>query len=360
MKITQADIAKHLDVSRLTVNKALKNESGVSAATRLRVLEVAKELGYQASKALPEAGVGETAVKKSGTHHQITLFSTMGLESDSYWAPVIRGISSILAAEGFSLNLCFWESKENETTPFPLNFKPEEIDGIIQFGNYDAKQMRELIATGLPIVSIDTNLNPGSEGLICDTVMNISTEPMMRLVGLLHQAGYGRIGYVSDILGLLTMDERWLGYQQGMAAMGLEVLPEDCFFGSFEDLVREFEGTDRLNDLTAFPDVLICCNDMHAIGVKQYLMKNGIQVPAQVAITGFDNVSQAEIADLTTIAVDKEEIGKTAADLMLWRLKNLERPYRMARLYSGELIQRGSTKRLKPEEVKHEDFSFMR
>ncbi|MCL2558939.1 MAG: LacI family transcriptional regulator [Turicibacter sp.] len=340
MKITQTDIAKHLNITRLTVSKALNGERGVSEQTRERVINAAKELGYHhLEKKLAMAAKHQPAVNK-----QIALFLNLGLESDTYWAPVIRGMSAILSEFGYHLNLCFLTAANGDHFDFPMNFQVEETDGIIQFGNFSKGQMDQLIGTGLPLASID-KLFYEDVGLFCDTVMNTNRIPTAKLVKHLVDGGYQRIGYANDgSASQLTMHERWLGYLQGMAEVGFEVNPRYCFSGNFDDIVAEIENEKRLENLEDFPDAIVCCNDMQAISFLQYFWKQDIKVPEMIALTGHDNVSESEIADLTTINVNKEELGKCAAELILWRIKNPHRPYRMVRIYDYGLIIRGSTK----------------
>jgi len=342
MKITQTDIANHLNISRLTVSKSLNGEIGVSEQTRKNVLETARTLGYrQLDKKFQNSSKNQYSSKK-----QIALFLNLGLESDSYWAPVIRGMSIILSEFGYHLNLCFLATTTGGHFDFPMNFQPDETDGIIQFGNFSKKQMQQLMDTELPVVSIDKIIPEDDDiGLFCDTVMTTNKEATIKLVKHLANRGYKRIGYTKEVQPQLTMHERWLGYLQGMDEIGCTVNPKYCFFGSFLEIVEEIEKENLLENLDDFPDAIICCNDMQAVAFMQYFGKRGIKIPEMIAIAGHDNVRESEIADLTTINVNKEELGKCVAELILWRIKNLDRPYRMIKLYDSQLLIRGSTKR---------------
>ena len=62
-----------------------------------------------------------------------------------------------------------------------------------------------------------------------------------------------------------------------------------------------------------------------------------------VAVAGFDNLSESLAADLTTVSVNREELGMSAAETILWRIENPERPYRVIRISGAELIVRNST-----------------
>jgi len=343
MKVTQADIANQLNVSRLTVSKALNDESGVSEKTKQLILATAVEMGYQKiGKRQADAFGGDDGVANR-VNKQIALFLILDLDSDTYWAPVIRGMTTILSKHGYHLNLCFLTATDGDYFEFPMNFQPKETEGIIQFGNFSQKQMDQLMATKLPLVSIDKTMYEDGK-LYCDTVMSTNRTPTLKMVKHLVDCGYKKIGYARDGNMQLTMNERWFGYLQGMKEVGLEVNPRHCFSGGFEAIIEAIETEKRLDHLDDFPDAIMCCNDTQAISFLQYFSKRNIKVPDVIALTGHDNIIESEIAGLTTIHVDKEELGKSAAELILWRIENRERPYRMVRMYDYELIFRGTSK----------------
>ena len=347
MKVTQTDIANQLNISRLTVSKALNDETGVSEKTKQLVVETAIEMGYKKIGGNHVAFFNPTFQNitkfKPVANKQIALFLLLGLDSDSYWAPVIRGMMTVLSECGYHLNLCFLTATDGDYFEFPPNFQVEETEGMIQFGNFSKKQMDQLMATQLPLVSIDKTIHEDGK-LFCDTVMSTNKTPATKMVKHLFECGYRKIGYARDSYTQLTMNERWLGYLQGMEEIGIEVNPNWCFSGDFEDIIENIENERRLDDLDQFPDAIMCCNDMQAISFLQYFNKNQIKVPEMVALTGHDNIRESEIANLSTIHVDKEELGKSAAELILWRIENPTRPYRMVRMYDYELIFRATSK----------------
>jgi len=347
MKVTQTDIANRLGISRLTVSKALNNENGVSERTKQAVIETAIEMRYIKIGKMHLDSFGTDLQNSSGNqliaNKQITLFLILGLDSDSYWAPVIRGMTTILSEYGYQLNLCFLTATDGDYFEFPPNFKPKETEGIIQFGNFSKKQMDQLMATNLPLVSIDKTMYEDGK-LFCDTVMCTNKTPTIKMVKHLFDSGYRKIGYARDGHTQLTMNERWLGYLQGMEEVGLKVDPSWCFSGGFDEIIAKIEDEKRLENFANFPDAIMCCNDMQAISFLQYFNKQQIKIPEMVALTGHDNIRESEVAGLTTIHVDKEELGKSAAELILWRIRNPERPYRMVRMYDYELIFRDTSK----------------
>ena len=350
MKVTQSDIANALSVSRLTVSKALNNVEGVSRETRELVLSTARELGYRRlAKSQIDAIEKDVQVDKAmwvKSLKQVSLFSEQKLATDSYWAPVIRGMVEVLAANGYNLNLCFLSEMNDGEFELPKNFNPNETRGIIQFGDFQKRNIEQFKSCKLPMVSVDAIIQGEEADLYSDTLMTFNADPMMAMVEHLVSQGYQRIGYASDGGRQLTMHERWLGYCRGMEKAGLPINQRYCFFGAFDSTIENIEKENRLAYLKDFPDAIICCNDILAIAFMKYFQANGIKVPDMVALSGYDNVSESEVADITTINVSKEELGITAAEVLLWRIENPDRPYRMIRINDNKLIVRGSTNKL--------------
>lgn len=347
MRTTQQDIADYLKISRLTVSKALNYASGVSEETRNLILSTAKQLGYRhiSERQMQEAEVPseqEGNVTMSDLK-QICLFSNLNCTTDSYWAPVISGMVRTLTKRGYNLKLCFLDLSEDTDFEFPINFNPRTASGIIQLGNFKKHHIRRIRECGLPVVAVDTVEDAWAEGLFSDVIMGVNEEPMKVLIGHLADLGHTRIGYAGAINGQLTNKERWQGYRRGLAAAGLNVGSEDCFIGEFQEIVQKIEAEERLSHLKNFPTAVVCFNDVLAISLMRYFRAAGVKVPEMVAVAGFDNLSESLAADLTTVSVNREELGMSAAETILWRIENPERPYRVIRISGAELIVRNST-----------------
>jgi len=348
MKVTQQDIADSLSISRLTVSKALNNMGGVSADTRNQILKVAKELGYQhiSEKQLITARCLNENDEKNllFPSKQIYLFSNLKY-TDSYWAPVISGMARVFSNCGYNLNLCLLNLSDESEFEFPVNFDFKAACGIIQFGNFKKSHCKQIQKCTLPIISIDTIEEAEKEGLFSDTIMSMNIEPMAALVDHLVRQGHTKIGYAGLQKGQLTNKERWTGYCLGMERAGLQINPGFCFSGETEDICEQLEKEKRLTNLKDFPTAIICFNDMLAISIMKYLRANRVSVPDVVAIAGFDNLSESQVADLTSVHVNKEEIGMCAAEMMLWRMEHPGRPYRLVRIFDNKLLIRNSTSR---------------
>lgn len=351
-RITQQDIADSLNISRLTVSKALNNGKGVSPETHNRVLQKAREIGYTRLSLSDLEVLGEVengrverlTEKPSGG--QIYLLSNLRCTTDSYWAPVISGIVELLDRYDYSLTLCFVSLFDRDDFDFPGSFDMNAARGIIQLGNFTRRHTQKIRQCGVPLVSIDTSADFDEDEMLCDVIMSINTQPMMQLIDHLITRGHKRLGYVGSTDTQLTFKERWDGFCAAMKDAGLPIDPRNCFLSEADQAVRRILQDGRLDDLSTFPTALVCANDMTAISMMNLLKEHGVMVPDQVAVCGFDNLSESAMAELTTANVNKMELGIRAAEEIIWRIQNPDRPYEMIRIMKSEPILRHSTDRV--------------
>ncbi len=133
------------------------------------------------------------------------------------------------------------------------------------------------------------------------------------------EKGKKEICFVTGRMEMLDAKERLAGYQRAMAEAGLQINSEDIFYGNYwksksKEIVETF-----FEKRKKAPQVIICSNDYMALGVCEELKKRGIRVPEDVAVTGFDNIMEAQIQTtaLTSVEVPFDEMTKKAVDTLI-------------------------------------------
>jgi DNA-binding LacI/PurR family transcriptional regulator len=147
---------------------------------------------------------------------------------------------------------------------------------------------------------------------------------IMNMVGHLHSLGYRRMGYITGGRG----DERQRGYQDAVRAFGLS--DERTLVANVETGLSGWlpetgtKGAQQLMTQPHPPDAIICASDRLAMGANQWLQQNGIQVPHDIALTGFDNILEAEfvVPPLTTLHVHKRAMGALAVERLIHALEH--------------------------------------
>jgi GntR family transcriptional regulator, arabinose operon transcriptional repressor len=200
------------------------------------------------------------------------------------------------------------------------------------------KPLDRFVQAGFPLVLIDRYL----KHLSTDFVMTDHFSGALRAVRYLLDQGHRNIGFVTWLSPAVSMEHRFLGYQQALREYGIEPNPA---------LVCHVEGYPTI-DLTSLrtylskavtPSAVFAANDQIAIALYRAAASVGVIVPADLAIVGFDNLDIAEQLSppLTTVAQQFLEIGQKAAEVLFRRIQGDDSPFYQVTI-SSELIVRDS------------------
>ena len=330
---TMKDVALQANVSTATVSRALMNPEKVSQATRNRVEQAALEVGY-----LPQ--MQGRNMKRNESRTILVIVPDI---CDPFFSEVIRGIEVTAAAQGYLVLIgdCAHQNQQEKT--FIDLIITKQIDGMLLLGSrlpFDAciEEQRNLPPMvmanefapelGLPTVHID-NLTASFDA-----------------VNYLHELGHQRIACIAGPEEMPLCHYRLQGYVQALRRCGITVDPHYIARGNFT-----YEaGANALEQLLALPQpptAIFCHSDIMALGALSYAKRQGLKVPDDLSIIGFDNISLAEFCDppLTTVAQPRFDIGREAMLLLLNQLSG-QFVDSGSRLLDCELIIRGSTSKI--------------
>ncbi|MBC3907919.1 LacI family DNA-binding transcriptional regulator [Undibacterium umbellatum] len=302
MSVTIRDIAQATGLSIGTVSRALKNQSGLTEATRVRVSKVARELGYDFGN-LKQGRIRRIVFLLHRQHNT--------LSSSPFFSPVLHGAEEACRREGIALSFVAIGPSE----PVMEQIRLHQPDAILCAGFFEPELLQALLHTSKPIVLVDMRLRGYT-----------SINPDNRLGGFLAtrhliQTGRKRIAMISGSLAHFSIQERARGFRQALyesktlADPSLEVSIPDP--SDIEGGVRE--AMRELLSLSRPPDAVFCYNDSAALAALHYCLDLGMKVPHDIAIVGFDDISAAakSIPPLSSIRVNKEALGATGVDLLI-------------------------------------------
>ncbi|KUN17636.1 hypothetical protein AQJ11_37895 [Streptomyces corchorusii] len=316
-RVKIVDVAAAAGVSVTTVSHVISGRRPVSAATRARVEDAVRRLGYQAD---PSA----RGLRTQRTH-------TLGLVVPDITNPfnteLAAGVQEI-AFTGEYLTVVCEAPMQGPGLPAVLRrLTARRMDGII-IGRYGAGRadLDLVTASGARLVRLGSRLADGPG----DVVRAAETEGMRDLVRhLVRERGYRNIGFIGGEQGVEPGGERFEGYAQALGDAGLTV-PEGLV--AWTGFTREGgrAGAARLLDAPHPPDALVCANDLIAIGALDVARQRGLDVPGRLAITGYDDIDAAAMVTpaLTTVLNPAREIGRSAARLLLDRMEGETGPAR--------------------------------
>lgn len=332
-KSTSVDVARLAGVSRATVSYVLNNvpDFHVTEETRQRVLEAARQLNYH-----PNAAARSLVQQQTHTLGFILCQSHERLSKDAFLPAFAMGISSVASDAGYKLLL---EAVEDVTRPdaYMRLVHESHIDGIILSGpRSDDQQLPQLSASNFPVVLIGRL--PGTDLAYVD-VDNVGAaqKAVEHLISLDHK----RIACItSSPLEYTASADRLQGYRQALQSHGLPFEQEVVRIGDHWE--TGFEAMRSLLSFSKPPSAVFVASDVVALGALRAVKAAGLQVPQDLAIVGFDDIPLAEHVSppLTTVRVPAQELGSTAARMLLEIIQTSKRPPPM--LLKTELIVRES------------------
>jgi LacI family gluconate utilization system Gnt-I transcriptional repressor len=306
--LTLRDVSEASGVSEMTVSRVLRNKGDVSEATRAKVRDAAKRLGY-----VPNKIAGALASQ------QVNLVAVIIPSlSNMVFPEVLSGISEIL--EGTELQPVvgvtdYLPEKEEKVLFDMLSWRPS---GVIIAGLEHSEASRAMLAqAGIPVVEI-----MDVDGVPIDTCVGISHRRAGRMMAdAILEAGYRKIGFMGTKMPLdHRARKRFEGFTRTLAKAEVEILDQEFYSGG-SALAKGREMTAAMLERTPDLDFLYYSNDMIGAGGLLYLMEQGVDVPGRVGIAGFNGV---ELLDglprqLATMDACRREIGQRAAQLIVDR-----------------------------------------
>jgi LacI family transcriptional regulator len=303
---TIRDVADAAGVSIATVSRVLRRRDVVAADTRDRVLSAVEELRFTPSR------LGRSLAERQHAASGIVFPDLSG----PYFAEVVLGYEEVASELDRSVLILSthgrWAARE-----MVLDLAGR-VDGMVIFGRTVSDEVvQEVAARGVPLVML-ARPTIGS----VDSVNAENHDSATALAEHLLAHGCRRPALVGSPESSPDVAERWAGMSGAFARAGLAE-PARIAAGFSEDegarIATELAAGDRLGS-DGF-DTLLCANDELALGALGALRASGVDVPGDLAVTGWDDVMAARYAGLTTVRQPMRELGATAARVLDERLR---------------------------------------
>lgn len=332
--LTISDIAKMANVSKTTVSFILNNKEGVSEKTRQKVLSVIEETNYK-----PTLNSRRLVYHKSFTIAVVFDKSAQTFDNLFYF-----GIMNALLKRCLSYDYALIYSEyhmEGEHVVLPDHILNKDVDGLIFLKDIPAALILKLQSLGIPFVVADDH----SEHNSLYSVKADYRLAAYTAVSHLISQGHTRIGFVGNRNLPSFYTQIASGYQKALKESGLTPEPS-WFLDEAKDRTSVETCLSRMLDLPAQPTALFCMEDVLAIEAIRYLQKCGKNVPHEYSVISVDDIvlSDQIYPGLTTVAIDKEEMGTYAIDILMDLIGGKEP--KNATVSSNNLVIRESVKKL--------------
>jgi LacI family transcriptional regulator len=329
---TIKDVARLADVSPSTVSRVLSQKVFVDESTKLRVMAAVQDLNYQPNplaRALRERKTNTIALLVPGIENQI-------------WPLVARGVENVARKQGYVVVLCNTDNDVEMEINYINRLKRQWVEGIIIAPAKDeSPHLRELSSQGFPVVQVIRGLE--NDGM--DTVMIDNFKLAYEAVSYLIKTGHKHIAIASGRQDLYLYRRRLDGYKQALLDHGYPI-ETNLILQEIKELNNLYRLTQQRIKNGVVMDGLVATSDPKAIVVMRALRDMGLNIPSDVSVIGMDNIEQSSYFEpqLTTMAQPFIEMGKLAAQKLIFRINDPEHAVPVTDYLTPELIIRKSTR----------------
>jgi LacI family transcriptional regulator len=313
---TLKDIARLAHVSHTTVSRVINGKPGVKLATKQKILQLVKELDYQ-----PNLVARSLVVKRSKNLGMI--ITTI---SNPFYLELAKGIEDTARLFQYNVILCCTNYDLSLEGEHIRELRRRGIDGIIlTSAQVKDGHVSALAHEGFPLVLVnrrvlDPDLHAQVDYIGIDNVKGgeMALEHLLKL-------GHRRIGIIRGSLDSSVTVERMEGARRALARYGLP-MEDDLVFGGDYLKGTGYEAAKRFLSLPHPPTAIFSLNDYMAFGVYDALMEQGVRVPEDMALMGFNDIELASLkmVGLSTISQKKYTLGSMAVRRLMERIEGAQ------------------------------------
>jgi LacI family transcriptional regulator len=311
--ITIYDIAQKLDISSATVSRALKDHPAINKNTRKKIQEAAKELGYRHNNFASNLRQQKTNTIGVIVHELNSNFITS----------VLAGIEKVTTQAGYDIIIAHSSESYKKETANALNLFHKRVDGLIASLAFETKNLdhyKPFEEKNIPIVFFDRVEEKSESTKVIIDNYKCGYQASRHLT----EQGCKRIVLLTSSLKRNVYAERHRGYSDALFDAGIPYQKELVLIQDLSEQLA-IEAAHKILKMNPLPDGLFVTNDFNAAVCMQELKRNGIQVPQDIAVVGFNNDAISKIVDpqLTTIDYPGIDMGEIAARNLINHLQGL-------------------------------------
>lgn len=311
MSITIKDIAKEAGVSYATVSRALSNHPEINEETKRRILQLADRMGYQ-----PNA-IAKGLVTKSS--------HTLGLIipdiTNPFTSEVAQGVEDYASQKGYQVFLCNCNWNVRREKDHLSRLRSNRVDGIVVMPISDDLSHITEHMSSIPTVFAGYRPIISESSFITTDDFRNSALAMEYLVKL----GHRKIAYIGGPESSSVDIARFHSYRSILGKYNIPIHRRYIVHGQF-DIRSGYEHGKHMLGQQELPTAVLAGNDLVALGIIQAVEEFGLNVPADISVIGFDDITYSSLnkIQLTTVHQPKYEIGKRSAGLLIDKIQNPE------------------------------------
>ena len=311
-EVTIYDVAKALNISPSTVSRGLKHHPHIKKETCNRIRDMADEMGYRRNKFA-------SSLRKKSTE---TIGVVVPKLNSYFMATAIAGMEKITNQYGYGLIISQSQESGRQEVSCVSTLFNSRVDGLLISLAYDTDKLdhfNKLFSKGIPVVFFDRV----AECNDCISVVIDNFRAGYEITRHLIEQGCRRIVHLGGNLLRNVYLERLRGYKFALTEAGFKFNDELLIVSELNSQAG-INAAQVMMKMKPDPDGLFTANDTSAVAAICEFQKQGVRIPADIAVAGFNNepVSQVVKPNLTTIDYPAREIGEIAATSLIDKLNN--------------------------------------
>ena len=312
---TMKDIARLAQVSTSTVSHVINGSRFVSDEIREKVMRIVVELNYTPSYIARSLKVKATK----------TIGLLVTATNNPFFSEVMAGVEQYCQKNQYNLIIATTGGDAKRLQQNLQTLIRKQVDGILLMCGDSRFQADMELTVSLPLVVMDwwfTELN-------ADKILENSERGGYLATKSMVDAGHQKIGIITGNLRKSVAKNRLQGYKKALSEANI-VLNPDWIVESHFDFEGGIVGAQKLLALSDRPTAIFCCSDTIAIGAYQAIQNQGLRIPQDISIMGYDDIELARylFPSLSTISQPKAELGKLAVETLLQRIQEPNENYR--------------------------------
>jgi DNA-binding LacI/PurR family transcriptional regulator len=331
------DVARRAGVSVTTVSRVINNKDPVNVHTRQLVQKAMEELNY----------VPNQLARGMRTHRTHTIGIIIPEFINSFYHELFHYMEEECIKEGYRILVSSTRGGKEEIEHIK-DLISRRIDGLVFCTYYGDRELINFlmdIEKKIPAVFLD---NLGQE-LPVNAVYTDGCDAVKQMVLHLLEMGHRKIGFIRGLDQYNVANDRFIGYMRAMKENNLNIREDWIYEGDFHIESGYRAGKYFLEECEDSPTAIIAASDLMAIGAMNYFLSRGINIPEDMAVAGYDDISLSRliIPSLTTVAQPMEEIVQEAVNIIIHQIRH-PRTKRKKIALKGEIKVRHSTDSSKP------------
>lgn len=310
--VTINEVAKAAGVSISTISRVINQSNSVSLATKTKVMEAIRELGYTPN----------ISAKKDNKKSNKLIGVLFPDISNNVFGRILQGVNSVVTPLGYNTVICETNGELEKEIHFLDVLKNKQVEGIIMANvHIPEEHMLWIHRNNKPVIYVCQDIPDFGLKIPISSVNMDNQQAICDMVHFLYNMGHKNIAFIGGPLHDLSAGKkRYDGYMKGLRECSLNTSQDLISFQESFTIADGYAGMNQIYEKSSIlPTAVLCACDNIAVGAIDFMYDNNIQVPEHISVTGVDDsiLATAIRPSLTTIRHATFDTGVKAAQLLL-------------------------------------------